>query len=84
MNLELKKLKMFLQKLKEPVQMTRWYLYVLLWMNYLLFNDVLFSIQFEVPTSDFIELYTNEIAMLKQKIEIMTKKYEDVSNEVMP
>lgn len=36
----------------------------------------------EVPTSDFIELYTNEIAMLKQQIEILTQKYEDISNEV--
>ncbi|XP_055305113.1 uncharacterized protein LOC129569906 [Sitodiplosis mosellana] len=38
--------------------------------------------KFEVPTSDFIELYTNEITMLKQKIEILTKKYEDVSDEL--
>lgn len=35
-----------------------------------------------MPASDFIELYAHEIAMLNQKIKILTQKYEAISNEV--
>lgn len=46
-------------------------------------NNITLSLQITVPTSDFIDLYSNEMAALKLKIEMLTEKYDKVSNEVI-
>lgn len=40
------------------------------------------NIQIDAPTSDFIELYTNEIAMLKRKVQALVKQNEILSESV--
>lgn len=43
---------------------------------------IFFYIQINAPTSDFIELYTNEIAMLKRKIQALTNQNKTLSESV--
>lgn len=42
----------------------------------------IFEIQLDAPTSDFIELYANQIAMLKRKIQALAKQNEILSESV--
>lgn len=37
----------------------------------------------QVPTSDFIELYTHENVSLNQRIKVLTQQYEEISKEVI-
>lgn len=46
------------------------------------FDFIIFDIQIDAPTSDFIELYANEIAMLKRKVQALTKQNESLSESV--
>lgn len=43
---------------------------------------IVFQMQIDGPTSDFIELYTNEIAVLKRKIQALTEQNDSISEAV--
>lgn len=44
--------------------------------------DIACNLQFDVPCSDLIALYTTELSMLNRQIQIWKEKYEVALNEV--
>lgn len=79
---EMNELKMFFWISKKPVWMIRFAVQLHLTPR----THPLIIIQFQidqVPTSDFIELYTHESVTLKQRIKVLTQQYEEISKEVI-